>query len=467
MSKDRITSVMLTEDVFEWTVSSGASRGRLRTVNSGCLNLSDREPDPETLEDEAPDASLLSRLKAEGVNLKGRATIGISSDHAMLRVVDLPNADEEEEIRGMVELQVDKFSPFPTETLAISHEVLLREEDKSIVLIAAVQESVVDDIEKTLSPIGIAPARVDATVMGWWRLINDTGHVSSTGWEAIVLLSGTSTELIVASAGIPVSFRVISLSEDAEDEQIVSELANEIDYTLMTLEREYGSIRGCVVSVWHKGDLSDATVSGLENARSCEVRTFSLDELPPVTEGLARRSVGKDSSCIDMTPSAWRSAEASMAFKRRMLGASLGVFFVWVLCIGGLLGGLFVQNRQLDVLRQRKGEWDSAAGRVSEMRERVKLIQRYTNQTYSALECLREVCVAKPSNVDFTLYSYRKNESLKISGTASLVSQVYAFKNKLDQSDLFETTTLVGPRFDSRKRKQVFDVEIRLSGGES
>jgi len=77
------------------------------------------------------------------------------------------------------------------------------------------------------------------------------------------------------------------------------------------------------------------------------------------------------------------------------------------------------------------------------------------------------VAVAKPDKVDFTLYSYRKNESLKISGTASLVSQVYAFKNKLDQSDLFETTTLVGPRFDSRKRKQVFDVEIRLSGGES
>lgn len=466
MAKDRITAVILAGDTFEWTVAAGASRGRLRPVSSGCLDMGPLDANADDAESADSALTLADRLKAEGVSLKGRVTIGVGSDHAILRVVNLPAADEEE-ISGMVELQIDKFSPFPIETLAISHEVLRRGEDGNLVLIAAVQESVVDEIEETLSTAGLLPGRVDATVMGWWQLISATGNVSEAGWETIVLLSSTSTELIVVSDGVPVSFRVISAASDLDGEQLVSELTNEIDYTLMTLERQHGNIGDCAVSIWHEGDRPSSLVAGLEDARSCEIGTFSLDELPPVTEGLACRSIGKDVACIDMTPAAWRSAEASIQFKKRLLGAVGAVLLVWFLCLGAFFGGLFIQNRQLGVLREREKEWGEAADQVKQMRDRVILIQRYTNQTYSALECLREVCVAKSSSVEFSAYSYRKAEGLKITGTAPLVKQVYDFKKKLDESGFFTETELLGPRWDSKKRKQVFDLEIRMAGGES
>lgn len=466
MAKDRITAVVLAEDTFEWTVAAGASRGRLRPVSSGRLDMVPLDSDADAVEGTEPPPTLAERLKAEGVSLKGKATIGVGSDHAILRVVNLPAADEEE-ISGMVELQIDKFSPFPIETLAISHEVLRSGEEDNLVLIAAVQESVVDEIEETLSTAGLFPGRVDATVMGWWQLISATGHVSATGWETIILLSDTSTELIVVSDGVPVSFRVISAAADLDGAQLVSELANEVDYTLMTLEREHGNIRECVVSIWHEGDLPTSLVSGLEEARSCEVQTFSLDELPPVTEGLARRSAGKDVACIDMTPAAWRSAEASMQFKKRMLGAVGAVLAVWLLCLGGFFAGLFIESRQLGVLREREKQWGEAADQVKDMRDRVILIQRYTNQTYSALECLRAVCIAKTAGVEFSSYSYRKSEGLKISGTATVPKRVYDFKDKLDETGLFRETLLGPLRWNEKKRKQVFDLEIRLAGGES
>ena len=74
----------------------------------------------------------------------------------------------------------------------------------------------------------------------------------------------------------------------------------------------------------------------------------------------------------------------------------------------------------------------------------------------------------QPVGIDLTSFTYRKGEHVKIVGEAMDVDRVYDFKNKLDDSELFTKTSLQGPRFDKRKRKQVFDIEMTLAGnGES
>ena len=64
------------------------------------------EDDPKVL------GTLLAQtLKAERLSLRGDVTVGFGADDLLLRVVRLPSMDVHE-LQGMVELQVDKFSPF-------------------------------------------------------------------------------------------------------------------------------------------------------------------------------------------------------------------------------------------------------------------------------------------------------------------------------------------------------------------
>jgi len=99
------------------------------------------------------------------------------------------------------------------------------------------------------------------------------------------------------------------------------------------------------------------------------------------------------------------------------------------------------------------------------MRRRVFMIKRYMDRSDSALECLREISALQPRGIDLTSFSYRKGETLRISGEAETVDQVYSFKSKLEGSTLFVGAKLQGPRRDRKKRKEVFDIDLRLHGG--
>jgi Tfp pilus assembly PilM family ATPase len=92
---------------------------------------------------------VLQRLKPLCAQIKGRVAVALPSDQALLRVVRLPTLDAAE-IRDMAALQVDKFSPFPIEQMAVSQEVLHQQDGASRVLVAAVQQEHVQKLGNVL-----------------------------------------------------------------------------------------------------------------------------------------------------------------------------------------------------------------------------------------------------------------------------------------------------------------------------
>ena len=77
----------------------------------------------------------------------------MGSGQALLRVAELPAVDPDE-LKGMVDLQVDKVSPFPPDSTVTSFEVVQQSETASGVLMAALDRKTADSIGRTLTGRG-------------------------------------------------------------------------------------------------------------------------------------------------------------------------------------------------------------------------------------------------------------------------------------------------------------------------
>lgn len=445
----------------------------MEVVNSGRIDLNpDTErtsPSGETPAGETGPATIDVAVAAEEIrakcgSLQGEIVLGIGSDQVLLRVIDLPPV-EDAELADMAELQVDKFSPFPVETMVVSHEILQRNDDGVRVLIAAVREEVVNYLGDLLAAAGIKPTRVDAAVMGWWHLLHHSGAVAALGRHAALLVDDPAPQLIVADDSVPIAFQSLGSMEIAEGTDLAHEIGGEISYALMSLELERGGAGARTVSAWTTDASPPGLAAALAEEASCEVDEKPLDSLGSASEGLARRAADV-TSLVDLTPAAWRQAEAVRSFKRRIITATAVVLGVWLACMIALWGGTAYQRSRLAALEALQQQWAEPALEVRDLRRRVVTIERYMDRTYSVLECLREVSRLQPEGVDLTQFSYKKADGVDIAGEAAGVGLVYDFKNALDASNLFGETTLLGPRTDTRKRKEVFEISIPLPGGE-
>ena len=457
MARLQATGLVLQNDGFEWTT--------LRRVKDRIEVVGARRVKPAAAEGEE-EADAAVRALQESGPLETPVGVGVPSRDVLLRVVRLPAADEEE-LSGMVALQLDKFSPFPVEQMVSAWEVLRREEKAWTVLIGAARKDAADGLGDRLGKAGVLPARVDAVLLGWWRLLQDRGDVPEQGRHVVVLLEPEAgPEILVFDDGVPVAFRSVGEGEAARGEDFVAETVREVGFTLMSLELDHGAGAG-TIAVWSRGAAPRELAAALREDYDCEVALKSLNDLPPVSEGLARRELEAGSGAFDLTPESWRTREERQRFKRRVLSACAWIAGAWVLAVAVVVGGLYRERSVLARLERERDRTRGPALEVREMRRRVYMVDRYMDRSRSALECLRVVSELLPEGVDLTSFTYRKEEQVRVSGEATSVNLIYELKDGLDAANVFPKTTLQGPIHDRRKNKEVFDIEMKLPGGVS
>jgi hypothetical protein len=457
MAKDCFSGLLLQGDALEWTTLQGG-KDRLKTDGTKRAQL----PAPGAAGPPGPEASAAraAMIRAECAGLKPPVALGLPSDQALLRVVSLPTTDDAE-LAGMVQLQVDKLSPFPVEAMVVAYEILARRNDGRQVLIAAARTETVDALGAMLAAAGLRAARVDVAALGWWRLLADAGEIPPQGRQLVLLLHEGAPEVIVFEDALPIAFHSLSGLASQAQAEWTRDMAHEVGYTLLSVELEHGSA-ACPISVWHpEGAEPAGLLAALRRERPQDVSSRSLSVLGGVSAGLARR-LAAGPGRLDLTPAVWRTSAQARGFRKRMLLAAGGLLALWGLAVAAVLGGLSFEKIRLSGLKAQEAVLHPAAVEVKEMRRRVRLIQGYMNRTDSALECLREVCASLPDGIEFPLLSYRKGEGVKISGVAQSVEQVYDFKKSLDASPLFRKVVLKGPVEQSGKQR--FDLDLIARG---
>lgn len=398
--------------------------------------------------------------------LTGEFSLGLPSAQVMLRVVELPDADPED-LASMVELQVDKFVPFQVDRIESGWEVLRKNGSSLRVLVAAVLREHVEHLGQPFLLHHKTPTRVDVEVLGWWQLLKDSGEVQEVGRQAFLLLEPGGVELIISQEGEAVRLQNLG-AISADPEEAATQIAEELVYTLTTLEAEWGGVIASRLHVWHWREEGDVLLSSLRASSDLEWVEHRFSDLPPLSEGLARRLLEHPEG-LNLRPEVWKAASATRRFRRRLITATVILLTLWVLGMASLwilsrVEGPRYASRLAEVTRL-----EESASVVSQMQKRLDALEQYADRTYSSLECLRESTLILPQGVELNRFSYEKEKGIKLEGEAPSADRVYDYVAALERSDLF--TEVNTGRINDRRRPNGslfvrFDLEAMLPEGD-
>ncbi|MDD2241169.1 MAG: PilN domain-containing protein [Kiritimatiellae bacterium] len=457
-----ITGVCVKQDRLEWTVLR-----RVKEVwevqTHGAADL------PGPLGGEGVGAALRPKIKS----FRGKLVVALPGDQLLLRVALLPSTDPDE-LQGMAELQTDRYSPFPVETMALGAESVQHTETSALVAMAAVRREVIDDWGRGFQEAGGLPDVVDVEALGWWWVLKQAAQVPAHGSQLLVRLEGPDIDMILARDGAPLLYRSLPPrppETDADSQEAwLAECIEETGYSLTSLETEWGESAAPTLHVFHEPGQPADWADSFRSALGLEgLFTHSLADLPPVSEGLARRAADPAQPlAMDLTPAEWRLADAERAVRRKVLRAVTIFMAVWLLGLGVFWSLLNIQRGRLARLQATVEAMEGPALTIRRLRAKVREFSLYADRSHSALEGLRVLSEHLPAGIDLTSFVYRKGNTLSLRGEADAQEKVYSFIQTLDQTGRFPEVKFEGvnTRNTPQGPRSQFSVTIRLPGSE-
>jgi len=482
MSQNTITAFVLRGSKVEWTTVKTA-KGQVEVVDHQSVSLG--EEIDSFLSPEFGEA-----LKKICGHVRGQVCVAVPSDRALMRVVDLPTTDPDE-LAGMTELQVDKFSPFLIEQIAISFEQLSVKGETTRVLIGSVQNEVIDGIGEAFRTAGLLPHWIDIEVMAWWWVLKKQGEIPEEGARVTLIVDESGAELMISDNGVPLVVRSLGTAFGVSREEYFSEVADEVGYSLTALEADHGLASNIEIVLWYRKDETgpaDETppkisvhgnASGTDGSYAvfmarlgevCElpIRSRSIEDLPPLSEGLARRTLERKGQVLDLTPASWHSEEQAHQTRKTLLIASVVFLVLWLGGLAVFFGGLGVEKKKLTEMKARVDAIEGPAEEVRTLKEKIDSFGAYADRSHSVLETLREITVLLPASIDLTSFNYRKAGSVSVRGIAARPDPVYDFFQGMEQSTFFIEVKPGGVRnrVVKNQQKSEFSVTAKLPGSE-
>lgn len=442
MARHNITAVAWRGGQLEWTTLTEQKNG-WGVTGHGAETL------PAT-----PEAGPTRELTTQW---SSQVWLTLPAAHTLLRVVTLPTT-ETSELRGMAELQLDKFSPFASETMIMAMEVLGPYEKSTRVLIAAAQREVIAALATPLLSAGLLPAGVGIDMLGWWRNLRTAGQLATQGRELIVILTTTGAELMAQQDGQPLLFRTLSQQVTSSEE-----LAEELSFALLSLEAEWGTATPRL-TIWRAPDVPAALAEALQTHAELRATIQDLGTLPSLTEGVAYRVVEATAATVNLVLPDWPATAQKRKMRRYLVAAAVSVGVLWILSLVVLIGGSQWQQHRAAQLQHDLALLEKPAAEVRQQQARLRLLQQYADPTGSALECLRHISTALPDGVKITSFTYAKGQSITLRGEADDAKDIYTFQQGLKNAACFKQVQLHNITPPSGKKSHTgFGVTLSLS----
>lgn len=426
------TGIHYTDETVEWAVLRKNRKGTEK-LREGSLPI----PPGFFEQENAPifPAEVLTEIRH---SFRGVVTVSLPSGQLLMRMLELPSTVPEE-IRSMVELQIDQISPFPADQLTISYEVLQQTENHSRVLAVAAPRKFVDTLGDLFKARNVYIRSLDAEVLAWWSLLVAHGQVPCQGRVVLILEEHTEFSMIIVDDGVPVCFRSLELFHDFSSEGVMHEIVEEMRYTLLSLEAEYGH-RDCEsIEIWHEADVPEPLIRMLGEQCKAAVNLHDLSSIPPVSEGLALRSAERRLHHVELVPREWIELQRRKRLIKASTVTAIAVLSTW-LAVVTVAGAVFsIRQASFNRVRKEAARYEEPARAAQAAREEMFSLEKYADRSHSALECLREVTLALPEGVELASFTYKKGDSVNLRGSSEQADLLYdGLFQKLGASELFE-----------------------------
>ncbi len=425
------TGIHYTDEIVEWAVLR-KTRAETETLLEGAVPI----PSGFFEQDEAPifPSEVLTDIRK---NFRGIVTVALPSSKLLMRVLELPSSDPEE-LDGMVELQMDQISPFPADQLTLSYELLNETENHSRVLAVAAPRNSVDELGELFKSKNVYIRSLDAEILAWWSLLSANGKVPTEGRIILVLEEHTEFSMIVVDDGIPVCFRSLELFHDFSDESVLHEIVEEMKYTLLSLETEYGHRAECAIEFWSETEIPQPLLTLLGKECAGNINVHDLGTLPSMAGGLALRSAEREVHHVELVPREWIELQRKKRFMQVATIASIAVLSIWLGIISVTVAIFAFQKASFNKLKAEAAQYSEPARAAQAAREEMVSLEKYSDRSRSALECLRGITQTLPNFVKITSFTYTKRKAIRLSGTGDSSDLIYDYFQKLGELDLFE-----------------------------
>ena len=365
----------------------------------------------------------------------------------LVRSVRLP-AEAREDVLGAAQLELDGISPFPDEVLTPGAEIVAETDRDVVSLMAALPEAAALEVSEALAAAKVHVLRTDVTALGWLRGLWPRLCERQDAARRLILLDlDGGWDLIVLDEGAPVFLRGIGSVAGA------SELGREVMLSLLSLGGGRGDADDVVVCARVQPD--EAVLRRL--GEFGPVRVVLVDDDFAGVEGTARRDV--EGAALDVTPVAWSEARIESRFRRKMVTALAVAGGIWLAVMGVLYGVDATYDFLADHQKSKQTEKAHAKAfkEVAAMTNRVALIERYADHAHGALEVLKTVsdCLPDSQEMAFRTFQYRRDESVKLSGSAGVREELRTF-----------TESLEAATFEDNEDEPIF-AKVQQSGGET
>ncbi|MCC7299947.1 MAG: PilN domain-containing protein [Verrucomicrobia bacterium] len=451
------TGIHYTDEIVEWAVLRKNRKGTEK-IREGSL------PVPPGFFQQADAPLFPTEVLAEiRRNFRGVVTVSLPSSQLLMRMLELPSTNPQE-LKSMVDLQMDQISPFPVDQLTVSYEVLHQSENHSRVLAVAAQRKTVDALGDLFKAQNVYIRSLDAEVLAWWSLLIAHGQVPCQGRVVLILEEHTEFSMIVVDDGVPVCFRSLELFHDFTDEAVMHEIVEEMRYTLLSLEAEYGRCSGCALEIWSESDFPEKLVDLLRQHCGGSINLHRLDSIPPVSEGLALRTAERRLHHAELVPREWIDLQRRKRLIQVGTIASITVLSIWLAVIT-ITGAVFsFQQAAYNRVRKEAARYEGPARAAQAAREEMLSLERYADRSRSALECLREVTAALPDDVELASFTYKKGEAISLRGSSGRAEAVYDFFQNLGASKIFSGVKdqPVSTRMVKDRRVSTFSITAEL-----
>ena len=378
----------------------------------------------------------------------------------LVKVARTP-VEERDQLPETAGVELGKVSPFPDETPVTGMETVAETDRELVTVFAALPSAEATEIGDALDEAKVRVTRTDITALGWLRMLwprvfafdkSQPGDVQQTssgnapltpqrasatrkvvlmdfddGWDAVVL--DDSAPSLLRGLG--------RLSDPAE-------LGREV---MLSLLRAGTAAEVGEIVVFSKAEVDGTLVERLRTL--APVRVERVEAAEDGVEGVARRT--QEGSTLDVTPADWAELRTEARFKKKLVAFLAAAAAGWMLLMAVLFGVPFAYGQMTERQKTLSKRHAAAYREVKEMRDKVKLVQQYSDHARGSLEMLKAVSDRMPEGITLTSFSYKRGERLSVVGEATQPTDVYAFKNALtdaeteDGEKLFAEVSLTGP----------------------
>ncbi len=336
----------------------------------------------------------------------------LPAERVFLRIVQLPKCDPAETL-SMVELQLEKLSPLPTNQIVWTAEVLPESSGElQTVAVIVVERSVVEEFLGKLENAGYLADRLELPILhqltatrlegdGVWIYLNpdENKTVCLLAWHFGGTLQSLGLLNLPPGEGGPAVLR---------DELDRMAWAAEFEGWLTSPPRFHLVAEKKTAAFYHPG---------LSEWAGEQIELHSAAEAPALAELSAQRST-RSESIAGLLPAEYAARYHQQFIDRlwmRGLGALILMYLAGVLIY---LGALQVRKYQKSGVDGEVAGLSGAYTNALQLKDKARILQEQANLRFAALDCLKIVSEQLPPELTLKTFAFTGGKKLSIAGEA-------------------------------------------------